>query len=94
VESTILCEKPKTNVAAKKRRRSFGIFVRVFFVRVIMVLTFYCRLPSRERGLEFLHVSRFTLHVKTVSGFKQYPRNNLYFLTHFPVSIYVFTKEK
>lgn len=41
VESTMLCEKPKTNVAAKNSRRSLGISDSLLFARVIIILTFH-----------------------------------------------------
>jgi hypothetical protein len=40
VESTMLCEKPKTNVAARNSWKSRGKFKNLFLVRVIMGLTF------------------------------------------------------
>jgi hypothetical protein len=42
VESTMLCENPKTNVAARNSWKSRGKFRNLFLVRVIMCLTLFC----------------------------------------------------
>ena len=38
----MLCENPKTNVAAKNSWKSRGKFKNLFLVRVIMLLTLFC----------------------------------------------------
>ena len=38
----MLCENPKTNVAAINSRKSRGKFKNLFLVRVIMELTLFC----------------------------------------------------
>ena len=38
----MLCENPKTNVAAKNSRKSRGKFKNLFLVRVIIVLSLFC----------------------------------------------------
>ena len=38
----MLCENPKTNVAAKNSWKSRGKFKNMFFVRVRMFLTLFC----------------------------------------------------
>jgi hypothetical protein len=50
VESTMLCENPKTNVAAKNSWKSRGKFKNLFLARVIIVLTFDYRLPAPGGG--------------------------------------------
>jgi hypothetical protein len=47
----MLCENPKTNVAAKNSWKSRGKFKSLFLVRIIMGLTLFCHSDSSHTRL-------------------------------------------
>ena len=49
----MLCENPKTNVAAKNSWKSRGKFKNLFLVRLIMVLTLVCH-SALDAALQFI----------------------------------------
>jgi hypothetical protein len=68
----MLCENPKTNVAARNSWKSLGKFKNLFLVRVIIVLTLLCHSGLDPESSVFITASRLPPGQRLYTGLRRY----------------------